>query len=254
MERALSILELLGSADTGMSLKSIAEAIEVPLSTTHRMLRALIAHGYVEQDLRTRWYELGMKVLELRGSAVTRAVQMAVEVRPYLQKLSIRSGLLCHLAIYRHGKVIYLDRVDSASNGSAYVPPGVQAPAHSTSLGKVLMAYAPAEELDLLLSAEDRMQFTANTITGADALRDELRLTKRRGYSIDHGESREFRSCIGAPIFDYRNDVIAAISVAGTVEDVTRRQRELAEIVLETAAAISTHFGYRQANGSSAFA
>lgn len=253
LERALSILELLGSADSGMTLSAVAEAIDLPLSTTHRMLKALIAHGYVEQDLRTRWYELGVKVLELRGSAVTHAMKMAAEVRPHLEKLSIRSGLLCHLAIYRGGKVIYLDRVDHRSNGAAYVPLGVQAPAYSTGLGKVLLAHAPTEEVEILLASDDRKKLTPNTITDPDELRDELKLTRRRGFAIDEGESNEFRSCIGAPIFDYRGEAIAAISVAGTVEDIKRRDTELASIVLEAAAAISAQFGYRQADEASAF-
>lgn len=245
LERALSILELLGSADSGMTLSAIAQKIDLPVGTTHRMLRALIAHGYVEQDLRTKWYELGLKVMELRGSMITQAVSMAGEVRPYLRSLAVASGLRCHLAIYRGGKVIYIDRVDSSSDATAYVPLGLQAPAYATGLGKVLLAYAPAEEVDALLASNSRQKFTSHTITEADALRAELTLTRARGFAIDHGESSEFRSCIGAPIFDYRARAIAAISVAGDVDEVTQRAAELGPVVVATAQAISEHFGYR---------
>jgi len=253
LERALAVLELLGTADWGMTLSAIAEAIDLPLSTTHRMLKALMAHGYVEQDLRTRWYELGMKVLELRGPAVTQSVRMAGELRPFLQALAGRSGLRCHLAIYRGGRVIYLDRVDSGTSSTAYVPLGVQAPAYSTALGKVLLAHAPEDEVELLLAANDRQQFTPNTITDRETLREELRLTRRRGYAVDHGESAEVRSCVGAPVFDYRGSAIAAISVAGTVDEIESRERELSDMVLETARKISAHFGYREASSASAF-
>lgn len=250
LERAFSILELLGSADSGMTLSAIALKIELPLGTTHRMLKALIAHGYVEQDLRTKWYELGLKVMELRGSMITQAMRMATDVRPYLQSLSVETGLRCHLAIYRGGKVIYIDRVDiSSSEGTAYVPLGLQAPAYSTGLGKVLLAYAPAEEIEALLASNGRQKFTDNTITDPDELRAELDLTRRRGFAFDHGESSEFRNCIGAPVFDYRARAIAAISVAGTVDEFTRRARELESTVVATARAISEHFGYRGTDG-----
>ncbi len=245
LERALSILELLGSADSGMTLSTIAQRIDLPVGTTHRMLKALIAHGYVEQDLRTRWYELGLKVMELRGSMITQAVQMATDVRPYLQSLAAESGLRCHLAIYRGGKVIYIDRVDSRSDGNAYVPLGLQAPAYATGLGKVLLAYAPTEEVDALLASNGRQKFTSHTITDPDDLRAELALTRQRGYAVDRGESSEFRNCIGAPIFDYSGRAIAAISVAGTVEEVTERSAELASLVGTKARSISEHFGYR---------
>lgn len=254
LERALAILELLGSADSGRSLSAVAEGIDVPVSTTHRMLKALMAHGYVEQDLRTRWYELGVKVLELRGSAVTHLMEMAAEVRPHLRTLSIRSGLLAHLGIYRGGKVIYLDKVDSRSDGDAYVPLGKHAPAYSTGLGKVLLAFAPDEEVEIVLASEGRTKLTPNTIVDAADLRQELLLIRRRGYAVDHGESNEFRSCIGAPIFDYRRDAIAAISVAGPVEEAVRRESELSAIVVEAANVVSAHFGHRRADPAAAFA
>ncbi len=253
LERALAILELLGSADSGRTLSAVADGIDLPLSTTHRMLKALMAHGYVEQDLRTRWYELGVKVLELRGSAVTHLMKMAAEVRPHLRTLSIRCGLLAHLGVYRGGKVIYLDLVDSRSDGTAYVPLGKHAPAHSTGLGKVLLASAPAEEVEILLAAEGRTRLTPNTITDAGELRQELQLIRRRGYAIDYGESNEFRSCLGAPIFDYRGDAIAAISVAGSLDEVIRREAELSTIVVEAANLISAQFGHRQSDRAAGF-
>ncbi len=250
LERAFAILELLGSAESGLTLSAIAQKIDLPIGTTHRMLKALTAQGYVEQDVRTRWYELGLKVMELRGSVIMQAVRMAAEVRPYLRTLSIQTGLRCHLAIYRAGSVIYIDRVDSGSDGTAYVPLGLQAPAYSTGLGKVLLAYAPTEEVEALLASTSREKFTKNTITDPNDLREELSLTRQRGFAIDHGETVEFRSCIGAPIFDYRAHAIAAISVASTVDEVIRRAAELESIVVATARAISDHFGYRTTDGA----
>lgn len=253
LERALAILELLGSADSGRTLSAVAEGIDLPLSTTRRMLKALMAHGYVEQDLRTRWYELGVKVLELRGSAVTHLMQMAADVRPHLRTLSIRSGLLAHLGIYRGGKVIYLDKVDSRSEGDAYVPLGKHAPAYSTGLGKVLLAFAPEHEVEIVLASDSRQQLTPNTITDAGGLRNELQLIRRRGYAIDYGESNEFRSCLGAPIFDYRRDAIAAVSVAGSLEEVIRRESELSTIVVDAAKLMSAQFGHRLTDPEAAF-
>lgn len=250
LERAFAVLELLGSAESGMTLSAVAQKIDLPIGTTHRMLKALTAHGYVEQDLRTKWYELGLKVMELRGSVIMQAVRMAAEVRPFLRALSLETGCRCHLAIYRGGNVIYIDRVDSGSDSAAYVPLGLQAPAYSTGLGKVLLAYAPTEEVEALLASNGRQKFTKNTITDPAELREELALTRQRGFAIDHGESSEFRSCIGAPIFDYRARAIAAISVSTTIAEVTHRTPELESIVVATARAISDHFGFREQEGT----
>ncbi|MEJ7747939.1 MAG: IclR family transcriptional regulator C-terminal domain-containing protein, partial [Candidatus Limnocylindrales bacterium] len=99
-------------------------------------------------------------------------------------------------------------------------------------------------------ASNGRQKFTKNTITDPIDLRNELSLTRQRGFALDHGETSEFRSCVGAPIFDYRARAIAAISVATTVEDVSRRSPELASIVVATARAISDHFGYRSSADS----
>jgi IclR family KDG regulon transcriptional repressor len=244
LERGLAVLEVLAEAEGPLSLSTIAQQIGLPVGTTHRILATLVANGYVERDLRTKWYELGMKVFELRGAVTNGAIRIAAEVRPFLRSLSRRTKVRVHLALYRGGNVVYIDRVDPRDE-APYVPLGRQAPAHATSLGKAILAFSPADEVTAYLAERLGKRFTSTTIVDAQTLRDEFELIRSRGYSTDHGEFQEGVSCVGAPVFDYGGRAVAAVSVAGTPEEIVPREAELAQAVIATAATISSRYGFR---------
>jgi DNA-binding IclR family transcriptional regulator len=164
---------VLAEAKAALSLSTIARQIGLPVGTTHRILTTLVTNGYVERDLRTKWYELGMKVLEPRGPMTNGAIRMAAEIRPHLRSLSRRTRVRVHLALYRGGNIVYIDRVDPRDE-SAYVPLGFQAPAHATSLGKAILAFAPADEVAAYIAARLGQRFTSSTIVDGKHLRTEL--------------------------------------------------------------------------------
>ena len=84
-----------------------------------------------------------------------------------------------------------------------------------------------------------------NTITSLPALLEELRKTRERGWAFDDEENEAGTQCVGAPIFDYRREVLAAVSVAWDMAvhpdvDIER----LSALVVETARNISARMGY----------
>jgi DNA-binding IclR family transcriptional regulator len=216
------------------------------MGTTHRLLQTLVHTGYVEQDPRTRRYQLGLKILELRGVTVG-AMRMAAEARPVLRDLMLRTGLRVHLAVYRGGSVVYIDRVDNSASLLQYVPLGKRASAHATGLGKAILAHSAPEDVAAFLARQPLTRITATTITDAEALSRELATIRRQGFALDRGESDINTRCVAAPIFDYTGRVVAAVSVAGGTEEVEPRVAELAPVVMEIAQAISRRFGFRAA-------
>lgn len=244
LERGLAVLELLGATEDGFPISEVAQRLELPMGTTHRLLQTLMHADYVEQDPQSRRYQLGLKVLELRGATVG-AMRIAAEARPFLGDLMLRTGLLAHLAVYRGGNVVYIDRVDNPASLNQYVPIGKKAPAHATSLGKALLAHATEDEIVAFLGRHELTSFTLATITDAATLRRELAVIRQRGYALDQGESREDRHCLAAPIFDYTGRAVAAASVAGRPDDVEPRLAELASAVMDIGREVSGRFGYR---------
>jgi DNA-binding IclR family transcriptional regulator len=118
-------------------------------------------------------------------------------------------------------------------------------PAHSTGVGKAILAFLSVEELEAALPKR-LGQRTESTITDKDVLREHLATVRARGYSTDNVENEEGIRCVGAPVFDHTGAVSAAISIAGPANRVTsERFAELGEQAREIALKISARIGHR---------
>jgi IclR family acetate operon transcriptional repressor len=247
LERGLAVLELLGSEERGFPLSDVAKRLGLSVAVCHRILATLVKAGYVEQDPRTRWYQLGLKVLELRG-ATAGPMRIAAAARPYLRDLMLRAGLRAHLAVYRGGDVVYVDRVDTADTVARFVPPGRRTPAYATGLGKAILAFLPAADVAAYLARAPFPAFTPATTTEAEALRRILAEVRARGYALDRGEHEADIHCVAAPVLDYTGAPIAALSVAGRAAQVAGDVPRLAALVTASAAEVSRRFGHHAAD------
>ena len=88
--------------------------------------------------------------------------------------------------------------------------------AHSSALGKAMLAYKSFEELKEIYKTYSLHKHTDNTITSLDKLQMELRKVKINGYSINQAETYNYIYGVGAPILDNQQRPIAAISLSGT--------------------------------------
>jgi IclR family acetate operon transcriptional repressor len=246
LSRGLAVLELLGGADGGYPLSEVAHRLRLPAGTTHRLLRSLVQSGWVEQDLRSRRYQLGLKVLDVRGATIP-ALRLAAQARSALRDLMLDAGLRAHLAVYRAGAIVYVDRVDTPASAAPYVALGARKPAHATSLGKALLAFGAPAEARAYVAQGRLAPFTPATITDPAAFERELAAIRRRGYAVDGGEFDHDAHCVGAPIRDATGRTVAALSVAGAPEEIAPRLAELAALVRATARDISRQLGYRAA-------
>lgn len=118
-----------------------------------------------------------------------------------------------HLAVLDEGEVVYVDKRESTHTIRMYSAVGRRAPVHCTGLGKAMMAFfSPARQAEIL-NRRGLKQFTENTLTSVDALQSEFAEIRRRGYALDVEEHEHDICCVGAPVFDYTGQVVAAISV-----------------------------------------
>lgn len=64
VERALEILEVISDHDGRLTLSHLSAETGLPAATVHRLLRTLIARGYIVQ-LKNRSYALGGRLIPL---------------------------------------------------------------------------------------------------------------------------------------------------------------------------------------------
>jgi DNA-binding IclR family transcriptional regulator len=147
-----------------------------------------------------------------------------------------------HLALFDGREAIVVHRVEMNSEGGGTPLTMIEAaPVHCTSVGKAILAFQPREVCDSIIEAGLK-KFTDRTITVAAKLRTELAHIRKRGYAVDDGEHQPGLRCIGAPIRDSQQRVIASVSVSGPAWRIPAAEIEnLAAVVIHHANQISAN-------------
>ena len=254
LERGLAILSALGSGRPLLGISELAREIDLSRSTTHRYVKTLHRLGYLEQDVATRKYRLGSRVLDLGFSAINSMELRQVAV-PHLQRLSDETGYTVNMAILEGGDIVYVERCRSTQRGQRLIDldlhVGSRLPAYCTSMGKVLLADLADDDLEGALAGTPLEQRGPNTLTTRASLRAELRRVRELGLAVNNEELAYGLRSVAAPVRDASGTVVAAINVAahrswGSMDDLVKR---LAPTLLTAAAAISAALGYRSWDG-----
>jgi IclR family acetate operon transcriptional repressor len=238
VDKALQVLTLLADADNELSLKEICQRTGLPKTTAFRYLYTLSTHGYVAHNGDNDLYRLGPRSWQLGQSAgqYTRLLEVAL---PLMGTLRDRFDETVNLGVLNHSDVIYLGMVESRRALRMQATIGGHDPTYSTSLGKAILAFLPEDQWTAHVTTRLTPR-TERTITSRTALRQDLALTRQRGYAIDQGENEEGSCCIGAPIFNRQGRVTAAVSLSAPASRLPIAQlAEVASAVMQTAALIS---------------
>jgi len=250
LERGLAILSAFRSGRPLLGVSDLGREVGRGRSTTHRYVATLTALGYLQQDSTTRKYRLGPRVLDLGFSAIN-SMEVREVAAPHLRRLSDDTGFTVNMAILDGIDVVYVERCRSTLAGQREIDlnlhVGSRLPAYCTSLGKVLLAFLPAEELEdaLALIAFDRRG--PNTIVSTDELLVELERVREAGFAINNEELAYGLRSIAAPVLSREGHAVAAINLAvhSSMVSVEDLAANLSERLRAAAADVSAHLGYR---------
>ncbi|WHH56897.1 IclR family transcriptional regulator [Petroclostridium sp. X23] len=244
LDRALDILELLATQKNGMGVTEIGNRVGLHKSTVHRLLNALGERGYVEKNTDVGTYQLGMKVVEI-SSIHLNSIELKTEAAPYLRKLAAETTQPVHLATFVDGEVIYIEKVETLNTIRMYSSIGKRVPMHCSAVGKAIMTGMADTEIEQLLKTRDLKQYTAETLSSIGQVIEQVREARKIGWAIDNQEHEEGIRCIAAPIYDYRGEVIAAVSTSGPKSVIApEKDNMISEYVVKAAKEISKRMGY----------
>jgi DNA-binding IclR family transcriptional regulator len=243
--RTLHILEVL-AADGELGLTALAARVGIHKSTLFRFLRTLCALGYARRDPDTERFSLSLKVFEL-GAAVHARVDLVKLAAPFLARLSSTTGEAVHLAVLDGDQLVYLSKIESTRALRVAMRSGVglTAPAYCTGVGKVLLAFAPAEVLDAYLARCAFVRHTEKTVPDRRRLLAQLQQIQDRGWAVDDEEHEHGVRCVAAPLRDRTGAVVAALSISGPTLRLTQDRIDAArKLVCEVAAELSGQLGF----------
>lgn len=227
-DRVVELLELLTARGEPLALSDIVAELSIPKSSAHALLKTLQFRGLLvcgndgRYQTSTKW--LGLVSRALESASGGESVNLRQAAYPIMLRLSEDLGMTCNLAVLDGDSVVYVDKVHprtSALNLNTHI--GARLPASATGLGKSLLAGLDTESLEEWIRTYELRSLTPKSIVRVPELRRALEETAKLGYAVDDEESHEGVVCVAASISDYRNQVMASISVSGLKGKVGRR-------------------------------
>ncbi|MDF2473152.1 MAG: IclR family transcriptional regulator [Lachnospiraceae bacterium] len=239
--RTINILELIASKAKGITLSEIAVELDMPVTSVNDIVKALIETDMIEIiDERSKLYGIGVKAYYIGNSFISNT-SLVDKAKPIIEELATHVNKTVFLGKEVKDKITYIYKYEPKDTLIATCSIGSRTFLHTTSLGKCILAND--EELLQHTIDKELIKKTSHSITEPDALIEELQKVRLKGYAVDNREQDEHLFCIGAPIYDHNNKVIAAISISGLYSENMNVEYE-ANLVREKALLISKKMGY----------
>lgn len=270
LRRDLELLEILGTpeaaAASGLGVSKVAEIAGRDKAQVSRTLATLAEAGLVNRDPESLLYTLGYGLYAL--AARTAEARMVSSAAPYLKRVSAATHETTHLCVLRGGTVLTLKSEMSNHTYRALGWEGVSVDAWGTSAGRVLVSDwdeaalrdwydshvtlaagelgASQQELSpLALEAgqDPAIRNTPSKIRTFSDLREEIALIRRRGYAIVDEEFELGVVGVSAPVFDFKQGVVAAFNVSAPKQRFGRHLEQAGALAAKVATEFSASLG-----------
>jgi len=223
VQRALELIEVIQNRDEA-GVTELAQELDTTKGTIHCHLTTLEESGYVVKEGGN--YRLGLKFIDVAHDIRSRYEEIYGIVEDEVDRLAAESGELALFTVeeQHEGICLYKSSGPNAVQTELYV--GYRNSLHHTAVGKAILAFKPAEEVDEVIETTDLEQHTENTITDEEALREELSEIRERGVAYNRSETIPGLTGIGAPVRDLEEGVYGAIAIIGPSSRMTDERLE----------------------------
>lgn len=245
INRMCAILNAFSQDQKVLSLSDISRRINLPKSTTHRLLTAMEAQGILIRDNDGRGYRLGYQLIHW-GMLAQNSLDLRNLALPILRKLCNDTQETAVLSVidYAHMAAIWLEQIESPQPVRWVKRVGQRVYLHAGASAKVLWAFHPEEEIESILSRIELIPIKANTMTDKEKLLQDLREIRQRGYSVSVEETDTGAMGVAGPVYDHHDKVVAGIGIIAPISRVPEsRIPEVARTVLAACSQLSRLLG-----------
>jgi len=244
LQRGLRLLHLFSESPRGLTAKQVAASSRLPVSTVHRFLANLTTAGFLNRDAEGI-HHLGIACFSI-GQAAVGQLDIRRLSLPYLRELNQQTRETIHLTVRHGAHAVYVEKLDSPEPVRIHSRIGATVPLYCTAVGKVMLAYMPADEQEQIFLQVDMKRLTPNTVGNLQELRTELYRVRKNGYACDLEEHELHIRCVAAPIWDHTGSVQCSLSItAPTLRMPVTRLRQLAPLIQAAGLRISAELGHR---------
>ncbi len=198
--RTLAVLTVMAEAGGSVGVTDVANALGLPMSTSHRLLDLLRGAGFVERDAEQRRYRLGLQFLRV-ANLVTQNTSFATLCQPALERITGETGetaLYCEYLADRH-RAAYAAKSDSSHSLRYRITLFEPVPVECGASGLAILAFLPREVRASVCAAPRPSPLTGQRLSSS-VLADRIETTRRRGFALSNGDKLPESIGIAVPV------------------------------------------------------
>ena len=197
LSRAVRIFEAFTPEETTLGISEIARRAGLHPATASRLVAELVRHGLLAREP-GRQVRIGVRMWELALRA-SPALSLRETAMPFMEDAHAIIGHHVQLGVLDGDDVIFVERLSAPHAVINYSRIAGRLPLHVSSSGLVLLAHAPGDFQERILT-RPLVRYTANTITTPHRLRAVLAEVRRQGYAHCPGHVHEDALGIAVPV------------------------------------------------------
>lgn len=226
------------------SVSAIGAAVGEPTSSTYRLVNSLLALGWVDPGLERGTYRLGLGFLRV-GALLEDSQDVRTIAMPHLRGLRNTTSLAVLLCYRRSSRAVCVERLEGSDARGVAMLVGDSLPLYVGAAPVALLSFLPTGEQHALLESFARQSPSRRYPAPPRAQIEHLiQETVLRGYSRSDQDVTLGIAALGAPVFNHRGELAAAVSVSGLRAAVLDDERTVAGNVVATARQISKDLGF----------
>jgi IclR family transcriptional regulator, pca regulon regulatory protein len=210
--RGLDVIRSFSAVTPRQTLTEVAAQTKLSRAGARRILLTLQTLGYVESD--GKLFYLTPRILDL-GFAYLSSMPIWNLAEPVMEELVDQVKESCSAAVLEQTDIVYVLRVPTHKIMRNTLGVGSRLPVYCTSMGRILLAGLPDDEIVNRLKASDRQARTRHTVTDLDELMAKIRQVRKQGWCLVNQELEEGLMSLAAPITNRAGRTIAAINISG---------------------------------------
>lgn len=209
LARGLSVIHAFDRDHPQQTLSEVAARTGLNPATARRCLWTLERLGYVASN--GRFFMLRPKVVSL-GSAFLESGRIEEIIQPILRDIVAESGDSASLGVLEDNDVLYVANFSARRFVRLTAGVGSRFPAYAVSMGRILLAALPEEQLERYLAAADLVPLTPLTVTDRKKLRKLITKARRDSYIIVRDELEEGLAAVAVPVRLKSGRTVAALN------------------------------------------
>ncbi|MFK0007820.1 IclR family transcriptional regulator [Paenarthrobacter sp. NPDC090520] len=238
LSRAVRIVESFAAGDTGLTVTEIAKRSGLHIATASRLVEELCGLGWLQRDAKRR-VMIGVRMWEVVSRASpTQGLREAA--MPMMEDLHGIIGQHIQLGVMEGDDVLFVERLTAPGAVVNFTRVAGRLPLHASSAGLLLLAYAPTEQQEQILSKPLEV-YTAQTISTAFQLRRALADVRQQGFAFLAGHIHPDATGIAVPVRNPTGRVVAALAAIVPNDDSARSR---IAVLQAAAAAVSRSMAY----------